>query len=142
MGYAYLADGVVAVHTAFVAFVVFGQIAVVAGGLCGWGAVRNFTFRVLHLAAIGVVALESLAGIDCPLTVWEHSLREAAGQSVDRGATFVGDLMHRWLFYEADPAVFTRLYVGFALLVVLTWAFLPPRRPAWLHGRAHSLTSR
>jgi hypothetical protein len=127
---------------AFVAFVIFGPLAVVAGGLCGWGAVRNFTFRLLHLLAIGVVALESLAGVACPLTVWEHNLREAAGQPIDRGATFVGDLVHRWLFYEADPAVFTKIYVGFALLVLLTWVLLPPRRPAWLRRRAHSLTSR
>jgi hypothetical protein len=142
MRYAYLADGVVAVHMAFVAFVVFGQLAVVACGPFGWGAVRNFTFRVLHLAAIGVVAFESLAGVECPLTTWEHNLREAAGQPVDRGATFIGDLLHRWLFYEADPAVFTKIYVGFALLVLLTWVLLPPRLPEGLKRRVYSLTSR
>src|SRR4051794_40783415 len=129
MGYAYLADVIVAVHIAFVAFVLFGQLVILAGWALRWGAVRNFWFRALHLLAIGVVAAESLLNVPCPLTVWEQRLRAHAGQRFDEGATFIGQLLHDWLFYDADPAVFTPIYVGFALLVLLTFALAPPRLP-------------
>jgi hypothetical protein len=129
MGYAYLADVVVAVHIAYVAFVLFGQAFILAGWALRWGAVRNFWFRALHLLAIAAVAAESLLHIPCPLTVWEGRLRALAGQKFDEGATFIGQLLHNWLFYDADPAVFTPIYVGFALLVLLTFVMVPPRPP-------------
>ncbi len=49
-----LADAIVIIHALFVAFVVFGMAAIVVGLVLRWGWVRNFWFRVLHLAAIGL----------------------------------------------------------------------------------------
>jgi hypothetical protein len=130
MGYAYLADALAAVHLAFVCFVLFGQLAILAGWPLRWGWVRNFWFRSLHLLAIAIVAAESLLKIDCPLTIWEQDLRALAGQDVNRGATFVGELVRRVLFYQPeDQSIFTKCYVAFALLVLLTFVMVPPRLP-------------
>ena len=81
MGYALLADLVVLAHLAYVAFVVLGQAAICAGAVFGWSWVRNARFRFIHLAAIVLVALESLLGIVCPLTRWENQLRQWAGEA-------------------------------------------------------------
>lgn len=129
MNYGYLADAVVGIHLAFVAYVLFGQVAVVIGWACRWGFVRNFWFRGTHLLSIAIVAAESLLQVPCPLTVWEKQLRYLDGKAFDEGATFIGQLLHDWLFYDADPAIFTPIYVGFALLVVLTFIMVPPRLP-------------
>jgi hypothetical protein len=43
--YRLLADAVLLVHTAFIAFVLFGLIAIVAGWWRGWAWVRNGWFR-------------------------------------------------------------------------------------------------
>jgi hypothetical protein len=67
--YTFLADLILILHFAFVAFVVAGWLTVWAEWLLRWGFVRNFWFRITHLLAIGVVASESLAGMVCPLTV-------------------------------------------------------------------------
>src|SRR5438445_8674511 len=80
--YGLWADLLVAVHVAYVSFIVLGQIAIVAGVLRGWDWVRNPWFRYAHLLAIVIVAAEALAGIDCPLTAWEDELRALAGQDV------------------------------------------------------------
>src|SRR4051812_25109840 len=101
-----LADTIVVVHAAFVAFVVLGMAAILLGVALRRGWVRNFWFRVTHLAAIGVVVLETLTGLACPLTTWEHALRRRAGQTGYAG-DFIGHWAHRLIFFDAEPWVFT-----------------------------------
>ena len=67
MLYRVLADLVVVVHAAYIAFVLFGLLAVVLGAALGWGWVRNFWFRAIHLAMIAVVVIQAIAGVICPL---------------------------------------------------------------------------
>ncbi len=121
----YLADAVVVLHGMYVAFVVVGLLAIVCGFVCKWRWVRNRWFRNIHLAMIMIVAIEALVGITCPLTTLENYLRRQAGSSV-RDGTFVGQLVHDWLFYDAQPWVFTVAYSLFAVAVLMTWVFFPP----------------
>jgi hypothetical protein len=138
MGYALLADLIVALHVAYVGYVVVGQLAIVVGLLRRWAWVRNCWFRLTHLAAIVLVAGEALLDLECPLTVWERQLRGLAGQEVSE-ATFLGRCLHDLIFWDAPPWAFTVLHLGFALLVLLTFVLAPPRwrsRPqSPLHGR-------
>ncbi len=123
-----LADAIAAIHFAYVAFVVLGMAAILLGIVFRWRFVRNFWFRSLHFLMIAVVAAESLAGVNCPLTIWEFRLRTAAGESAEPG-TFVGRWIHRLMFFSAPAWVFTTGYCLFALLVVLTLLLAPPRWP-------------
>jgi hypothetical protein len=127
MSYATLADFLVAFHAAYVAFVVVGLLIIWIGWARGWQWVRNLWFRTVHLIAIVVVGVEAIFAIECPITVWERQLREAAGQPVS-DATFIGRLFHNLLFYEhVPPWVFTVLHIGCALLVIATFVLAPPR---------------
>jgi hypothetical protein len=126
MWYGYAADAVVAVHVAYVGFIVLGQLAILLGAVLKWGWIRNLWFRVAHLLAIVIVAGEALLRIDCPLTTWEDDLRRLAGQSV-AGGTFMGRCLDQILFYNLASWQFTALYVGFALLVLATFVLAPPR---------------
>ncbi len=74
----WIADAVLVVHFAFVAFVIGGLALIWIGKTLRWGWVRNFWFRIAHLGAIAFVALEAVIGVACPLTVWEYP---AAGRS-------------------------------------------------------------
>jgi hypothetical protein len=123
-----LADVVVVVHAAFVAFVVFGMVAILAGLVLGWGWVRSFAFRALHLAAIGVVAALALADMSCPLTTLEKVLRRQAGQETYPGA-FIGYWAHRLIFFQAEPWVFTLAYSLFGAAVLAAFLLGPPRLP-------------
>jgi hypothetical protein len=126
MFYAWLADLIVAVHVAYVSFVVVGQAAILLGAALCWQWIRNRMFRLLHLVAIVVVAAEAMLGIPCPLTVWETRLRRLAGQEAAEG-TFIGRWLHDLLFFDFPPWVFTTAYVSFALLVLATLIWVPPR---------------
>jgi hypothetical protein len=132
MPYGLLADAVVAVHAAFVGFVVFGQLFVLAGVVRGWAWVRNLWFRAAHLLCIGYVALEAAAGVACPLTTWENDLRALAGQPVS-DASFVGRLFHDLLFVNVGESFLPWVHMGFGVLVLATFVLAPPRL-SWLRG--------
>jgi hypothetical protein len=129
--YRMLADLVVAVHFAYVAFVVVGLVLTLAGAVLHWNWVRNFRFRAIHLAMIGAVVAEAWCGVVCPLTIWENRLRELAGQATYRGG-FVAKVLHDTMYFEAEEWVFTLGYTLFGLAVLLTFLLAPPRLPKWL----------
>lgn len=117
---ALLADLVLLLHAAFVAFVVAGFALVWIGYWRGWRWIGNRALRSLHLAAITFVALESLLGMVCPLTQWEAALRGTAPQR-----SFVARAVHAVLFYDFPEWVFTVLYVAFAAVTVATIRLVP-----------------
>ncbi|MCC6210650.1 MAG: DUF2784 domain-containing protein [Burkholderiales bacterium] len=115
-----LADLVLVLHFCVAGFLVLGLILVWIGALAGWVWVRNPWFRYLHLAAIACVALEALAGLMCPLTVWEDALRGGA-----RPESFVGRWVARLLYYDAPEWVFTLLYASWATAALVTLWLIP-----------------
>lgn len=118
-----LADFILIVHFAFVLFIVGGLAAIWAGAALGWRWVRDFRFRIAHLAAIVFVAGEALAGVWCPLTVWEDALRGTAQEK-----SFIARWIHRIMYYDFPEWVFTAAYVLFALVVAASWWLVRPRR--------------
>jgi hypothetical protein len=122
-----LADVVLAVHAAFVVFVVAGLIVVIAGNLQHWQWVNRMWFRIAHLLAIAVVAAQAWLGQACPLTRLELWLRARAGQAV-YDTSFVQYWLERLLYYQAPGWVFTLVYTLFGLAVVVCWWRYPPQR--------------
>jgi hypothetical protein len=129
-GYSFLADLIVVVHFCYIAFTVGGELVILLGGACKWRWVRNLRFRVVHLAAVVLVAGEALAGASCPLTVWEYRLRMLAGQGTEKQISFIARLVRSIIFYDLPAWVFLAAYVGFALLVGATFFIVRPRRKA------------
>ena len=120
-----VADAVLAVHFTLVLFIVGGLLLTWIGAPLGWRWIRNPWFRYLHLAAIGLVAVEALLGVACPLTVWEDLLRGGS-----RPESFIARWTHRLLFYRAPEWVFTAAYLAWALATLATLRLVPPRRTA------------
>ncbi len=125
-----MADGVVAIHAAYVAFVVLGLAAIVVGWALGWRWIRNRWFRGLHLASIGLVFAESVLGVACPLTVFENWLRTHAGEQ-GYPTDFLGYWVHQLIFHNWPPWVFLSLYAGVTIVVAAMYRLVPPepRRP-------------
>lgn len=115
-----IADAILVVHFAFVAFVVAGFLLILIGLMASWSWIYNRTFRITHLAAIGVVVLQTWFGQLCPLTIWENEFRRRAGES-GYSESFVAHWLHKILFYQAEPWVFTWIYTVFGALVVTVW---------------------
>jgi hypothetical protein len=126
MPYQSIADLVLAFHFAVVLFVVGGLLAVLLGNWLGWHWVNGGWFRLTHLLAIGVVAMQAWLGRLCPLTILESWLREQAGGLAYR-KSFVEHWLQKLIFFEAPFWVFTVAYTVFAALVLLAWWRYPPR---------------
>ncbi len=127
--YLMLADLVLIVHAAFVAFVIVGLLLIWLGRFRGWGLVRNFWFRLTHLAAIAIVAAEALIGFVCPLTTWENRLRFLAGGDERYQGSFIQHWLHQVMFFDFNEWVFTVVYVVFFVVVALSLWFVPPQWP-------------
>ncbi len=121
-----LADLVLMLHVAYVAFVVFGLVLIWCGRLRGWQWVRNPWFRGAHLAAIGVVVAQAWLGGGCPLTTLGNFLRNKAGDTTYEG-TFIAHWLHALLYYDAPTWVFTLGYSLFGLAVVVSLVMVRPR---------------
>ena len=117
------ADALLVIHFLIAAFIVGGLPLTWLGAALGWRWVRNPGFRYLHLGAIAFVALEALAGIACPLTVWEDLLRGGL-----QPQSFVGRWVYALLYYRAPEWVFTAAYLLWAAATALTLWAVPPRR--------------
>jgi len=121
------ADAILVSHVLLVAFIVGGLALIYIGKWLSWAWVRNYWFRLLHLAAITVVVLQSWVGVVCPLTIWETEMRELAG-----GEGYEGSFIQHWLqsilYYEAPAWVFIVAYTVFAGVVVASWFAVPPKR--------------
>ncbi len=124
--YHLLADLVLVVHAACVAFVICGFAAIVLGGVFGWHWVRRPLFRFSHLLLVVFIAAQALLGRLCPLTELENWLRRLGGEREYPGA-FVGYWLGRLLFFDVPVWYFAIIYTLFAAAVASTLWFVPIR---------------
>lgn len=119
----WLANVVLVLHALLVLFIVGGLVAIWVGEGLKLGWVRNRVLRIVHLAAIGIVALLAVLDIPCPLTVLEDWLRTG---SVNQEG-FIQHWVSALLYYTFPDWVFATAYVLFLLVVAITWWRIPPR---------------
>ncbi len=151
--YIFLANLVVFFHLLYVGFVVVMVPVIVVGGWRKWSWVRNFWFRLVHFFMIGIVVVETVFSVTCPLTTWESDLRVAGGQleraeggdgySYDPDAPayqedFVGRLLRSIPFFDPESVpqwVLNCFYYAFGGLILVTLFLIPPR---WPRRKPHS----
>jgi len=108
---------ILAAHVAIIGFNLFGLVAIPLGAWRRWPFVHGRVWRLVHLASLGVVALQALLGRACFLTDWE--------------ADVVGDPSHaplimRWvnalIFWPLPMWAFTAAYIAlFVYVLALLW---------------------
>jgi len=126
MLYALLADLIVAIHIAYVVYVVGGLVAILIGAWRRRKWIRNPWFRVTHLLAILIVVMEVFLKLNCPLTIWENQARAAAQQPAD-GSAFMDRLLTFILIGAAPRWVINGAYFVFAIAIAATFFLAPPR---------------
>ena len=127
MGYPLLADAVMLVHFAFLAFVVFG-------GFLAW----RWPWVIWpHLALAGWGFSTIVFSLRCPLTDVEDWAREHGGEQPLSGTGFIDHYLENVVY----PERYTRqIQVLAALVVVVSWVGLFLRR--WRNRRETSWAAR
>lgn len=126
--YALLADATAAVHFLYVLFVVLAQAYIMVGWLFFWRFTRSLRFRIVHLVMMLIVSIQEMLGLRCPLTVLESHFRRQAGQVINENTTFLMEIVRRTMFFALPDWMFTFMYVGFGVLVALTFLAMPPQK--------------
>ena len=111
MAYRWLADATVALHAAFIVFVVLG-------GFLVW---RDARWALLHAPAVVWVAWLEFTGAICPLTPLENALRARAGES-----GYAGGFIDHYVVPVIYPAGLTpglQIALGAALGVFNAWIY-------------------
>lgn len=126
MAYRWLADATVALHLAFILFVVFG-------GFLAW---RKPVWAWVHLPAVAWVAYLEFTGAICPLTPLENALRARAGD-----AGYSGGFIDHYLLPVIYPAGLTpqvQIVLGLIVVVlnaIVYWLLWRRRGTAMREGR-------
>ena len=120
----WLADAVLLLHLAFIAFATFGALAVWRWPRLAW----------LHLPALGWAAYVVMAGEICPLTPLETGLRRAAGEAGYR-ESFIAHYLLPLIYPQAVQGEMGRglrvgLGVGLVVLNVVVYTFVLKRQRA------------
>lgn len=123
----FLADAILAVHILIVLANIIPVPLIITGGLRGWAFVRARWFRYGHLALMGFIAIQAWLGETCPLTLWERSLREHAGQGSYQ-ETFISHWMQQLLYIDAPPWFFIALYSGWCALILALLYAVPVKK--------------
>lgn len=113
-------------HFVVVLFNVFWLIAVPLGAWLGRQFVRSFGWRVLHLAAMLVVAAQAAAGRLCFLTIVQNDL---AAQSTSTTPSLVTRIVMEAIYWPLPDWVFAPLYALALAWTVFLWFAVPPRYP-------------
>jgi cytochrome c biogenesis protein CcdA len=82
----FLSRVVAFLHLLYVLFVFLGLFAIYIGYLFKLKFVHNIYFRVIHLLAMVIVAIQQYFMINCPLTILEKKLLQLAGKPTYSGA--------------------------------------------------------
>ena len=121
-----LANALLGLHLAVVAFNVVMPPAILIGAWRGWRWVRARPLRLLHLGSMLVVALQAGLGDLCFLTVRESDLRTVAGRSgYEQG--FIEAWLEALLYVDAPLEALVAIYLGWAALSIGLWWWVPPK---------------
>ena len=116
-----IADLVLISHALVVFFNAGGLAMILVGGPLGWAWVRHRGFRIAHISLMGLVTVEAIFGLTCPLTLLEDWLRGVATEQ-----SFVQRWVTALIYWSAPAWVFVVLYLMVLSAVIVAWFAWPP----------------
>jgi hypothetical protein len=121
----FLADAMVVIHLSIVVGVLIVTFCTLIARPLGWHWPRHFWLRLAVLLTVVVVAGQPFVALECPLTTLERELR--GGDLLDTSrSSLIGQFCNRLLYYPMSFEVMQAVYGTFGLLVLLSWAIVPP----------------
>jgi len=116
----FLAESILAIHVAIIAFNIAGLLIIPLGAVLRWPFIRIAWLRLLHLALLAIVAGQALAGRACILTIWQN---DASGQAPSQ------PLLMGWVnslvYWHLPFWVFTVIYSAVFLYVLALSVLVP-----------------
>jgi hypothetical protein len=113
-----LAELILAFHVLIIAFNLFGLVVVPLGAWRGWNFVHLPAWRLLHIASLGVTALQAALGRACFLTYWQAM----ASDDSRIPEPIIMKWVNSMIFWPLPTWAFVLIYLfTFAFTVALLW---------------------
>lgn len=138
MLYKILADLVVLVHFGWILFVLWGFVLTVYGSICIYvlrvakdrssAFFDRWIFRSIHVGGIVYVAILTVLGKLCPLTILENKLREQYDPELTYPGSFVMHYIQRIVYPEANFLLFVIPTMIIALFAIVMFIIRPPAK--------------
>ena len=116
-----IAGALLLVHFSLAASITLGFFIIPIGYKLGWNWIKNRNLRLLHLSLMGVITVETIVGLTCPLTVLENMFRD-----VDYSSSFISYWIAQILYWDLPNQVFVILYSLCLGWVLILWKVCPP----------------
>jgi len=105
-------------HLLIIAFNLFGLVVIPVGAWRGWSFVHAPGWRFLHIASLGITALQAAMGRACFLTVWQSILSEGR----DSPEPLIMHWVNAMIFWPLPPWAFELIYLlVFGYVLALLW---------------------
>jgi hypothetical protein len=114
-----LAQIILYVHFAIIAFNVLGLVVIPLGAWLKWRIVRIAWLRLLHLGIMAVVAGQALVGRACFLTIWEDELTGNRSAPAPLIAHWVDGLIYWNIPIWGFAILYSALFLYLAALTVM-----------------------
>ena len=144
MLYKILADLVVLTHFGWILFMLWGFVLTICNSVLVYvplaakdRAIKFFDrwiFRTVHLAGIVYVAILTVLGKYCPLTILENDLRGQYDVELAYPGSFVIHYIEKIVYPEANFLVFVIPTTIIAVFTVLMFMIRPPAKIKRLFG--------
>lgn len=138
MLYRILSDFVVAVHVAWIVFMILGFV------LTGWHFCRvylfkcseeksdrffnRWIFRIFHLLGIGYVAGLIIMGKYCPLTILENYAKAQYAPEAVYPGSFIIHYIETFVYPDVNPLLLTVPTLVMAVFTLLVFILHPPQK--------------
>ena len=116
-----IADLILIVHFAIVAFITLGFFFIPIGYKFKWHLTYNKRLRFTHLTLMGLITTESLIGLTCPLTTIEKVLRNNF-----HSKSFIDYWISKIIYWEIPSIFFMFIYSLCFFYTFLLWKIYPP----------------
>ena len=116
-----IADALLLVHFSLAALITIGFFIIPIGYKLDWNWIKNRNLRLLHLFLMGVITVETIAGLTCPLTVLENMFRD-----VGYSTSFLSYWIAQILYWDLPSQVFVILYWLCLGWLLILWKVCPP----------------
>ena len=127
MKYKIIADIIVLIHFIWILFMLAGFVLTL-GGFIWKGYFNRWVFRTVHLCGILFVAILTVLGEYCPLTIFENTLMAKYDPNLIYPGSFITHYVEKLVYPDVEPMIIVVPTITIGLITLIIYIIKPPMR--------------
>jgi len=127
MKYKIIADIIVLIHFLWILYMLTGFVLTL-GGFFWKGYFNRWVFRTVHLCGILFVAILTVLGEYCPLTILENNLMVKYDPNLTYPGSFIAHNIEKLVYPNVNPMIIIVPTIIICLITLVIYIIKPPSR--------------